>query len=58
MRQQHRREMRERRSSNDDSNQLDNGTTSISGIVRGSNNGKALDPEEIYRRCNPVVFTV
>ena len=44
--------------SNDDSNQLGNGKTSISGIVRGSNNGKALTPEEIYRRCNPAVFTV
>jgi len=58
MRQQHRREMRDRRNSNDDSNQLGNGKTSISGIVRGSNNGKALSPEEIYRRCNPAVFTV
>ena len=58
MRQQHRKEMRDRRNSNDDSNQLGNGKTSISGIVRGSNNGKALTPEEIYRRCNPAVFTV
>lgn len=58
MRQQHRREMRERRISNDDSHQLDNGKTNISGIVRGSNKGKALTPEEIYRRCNPAVFTV
>lgn len=58
MRQQHRKEMRDRRNSNDDSNQLGNGKTSIIGIVRGSNNGKALTPEEIYRRCNPAVFTV
>ena len=58
MRQQHRREMRKRRISNEDSNQLDNGKTNISGIVRGSNKGKALTPEEIYRRCNPAVFTV
>ena len=58
MRQQHRKEMRDRRNSNDDSNQLGNGKTSISGIVRGSNNGKALTPEEIYRRFNPAVFTV
>ena len=58
MRQQHRKEMRDRRNSNDDSHQLDNGKTSISGIVRGSNKGKALTPEEIYRRCNPAVFTV
>ena len=58
MRQQHRKEMRDRRNSNDDSYQLGNGKTSISGIVRGSNNGKALTPEEIYRRCNPAVFTV
>ena len=57
MRQQHRKEMRDRRNSNDDSNQLGNGKTSIIGIVRGSN-GKALTPEEIYRRCNPAVFTV
>lgn len=58
MRQQHRKEMRDRRNSNDDGNQLGNGKTSISGIVRGSNNGKALTPEEIYRRCNPAVFTI
>lgn len=58
MRQQHRREMRERGITNEDSRGLNGGNSGIEGVVRGSNKGKALTPEEIYRRCNPAVFTV
>lgn len=58
MRQQHRREMRERRITNEDSRGLNGDNSSIEGVVRGSNKGKALTPEEIYQRCNPAVFTV
>ena len=58
MRQQHRREMRERGITNEDNRGLNGGNSSIEGVVRGSNKGKALTPEEIYRRCNPAVFTV
>lgn len=58
IRQQHRREMRERGITNEDSRGLNGGNSSIEGVVRGSNKGKVLTPEEIYRRCNPAVFTV
>ena len=58
MRQQHRKEMRERGITNEDNRGLNGGNSSIEGVVRGSNKGKALTPEEIYRRCNPAVFTV
>ena len=58
MRQQHRREMRERGITNEDNRGLNGGNSSIEGVVRGSNKGKALTPEEIYQRCNPAVFTV
>ena len=58
IRQQHRREMRERGITNEDSRELNGGNSSIEGVVRGSNKGKVLTPEEIYRRCNPAVFTV
>lgn len=58
MRQQHRKEMRERRITNEDNRGLNGGNSSLEGVVRGSNKGKALTPEEIYRRCNPAVFTV
>lgn len=58
MRQQHRKEMCERGITNEDNRGLNGGNSSIEGVVRGSNKGKALTPEEIYRRCNPAVFTV
>ena len=58
IRQQHRREMRERGITNEDSRELNGGNSSIEGVVRGSTKGKVLTPEEIYRRCNPAVFTV
>jgi len=50
--------MRERGITNEDSRGLNGGNSSIEGVVRGSNKGKVLTPEEIYRRCNPAVFTV